>query len=852
MLGGPKFFDEPHHQSLERLAMEALSRGDPAVAFKFADRRCRILPLADPYNHILRAEGAFRKGDRAAAISDISRALLLDPEHVAANRRMLAWGEGASQRRAALVLISNDRNLEVLRQAMAVLRNEGRRAFANVTIYDDVIEGWVAWEAELSLEITVTDRVSNFVTEIKPDPAHPFRNFAKASNFQILRPKSRKPQSILLSVGDQVFYSARVAGNDSTPNRHHTPLRAHSTEVQRVTVIVPVYEDYQATRVCLESLMDAIHDSPHHSVVLVNDATPDDRLAKYLAKFATQQSVELLTNESNIGFVGAVNRALDHVTDGDIILLNSDTVVPLGFINRLAAVARSSSDIGTVTPLSNNGDLAGFPVRNVANPMRSVETVQSIDKIAAEINAAEVVDIPNGIGFCLYITRECLNAIGFLSEDFHRGYLEDVDFCLRARERGFRSVCTPSVYVGHAGSRSFGANKRSLVVRNLEILEQRFPKYRLEYGAFSLLDPLRPYRAAIERQAPTPSTPPRLLVTGMGVVRAVTHARARELLAGAQSVMVLEVRHGSSGPIINIVNASGGIPQSIQFALSSAMERASLFDYIKQLRVSRIEILDPARLSPAVVDLLIDINVPYDIFVADAGLVTHWGEPISLFAVRLAPHRPFKAGTIASTFDREGDCKAEKSWLNMARAAERILVPCEYAKAFATRFLPVLGSWKIEASGGRLHRRIRCARNPTEARMGLLPLRGCAEEQWLMTQVACALRDTRPDISLTVVGATLDDVDLMRIGNTFVTGAIEPEEFELIVKAYDLRCLFVSLTRPIFGHPILIRCFRCPIPLAFFDWSMGRTASKQGDLVLDPRSSLRDIVGALGQWLPST
>jgi GT2 family glycosyltransferase len=427
--------------------------------------------------------------------------------------------------------------------------------------------------------------------------------------------------------------------------------------------------------------MNAIKDSPLCNVVLVNDATPNDRLAKYLAKMANLQSVELLNNERNLGFVGSVNRALDHVRKGDIILLNSDTIVPSGFVNRLIAAARLSSDIGTITPLSNNGDLAGFPVRNVASPIGSLETVQSIDNIAAGVNADQVVDIPNGVGFCLYITRECLDAVGFLSEDFDRGYLEDVDFCLRAREHGFRSVCAPSVYVGHVGTKSFGTSKRSLVLRNLDILERRFPKYRIEYGAFSLLDPLRPYRAAIEREVPAPSTSPRLLVTGVGVVGAVTRARVRELVTDAQSVMVLEVRHGGRGPTISITNGAGGIPQSIQFALFSAIERAALFDYVKKLQPSRIEILDPANLPPMLVCLLVDLKVPYEIFIADAGLLSRLGEPVALSAARLAACRsPRLNKAITSTVDRVGGREATEGWLNMVRGAQRILVPCEHAK----------------------------------------------------------------------------------------------------------------------------------------------------------------------------
>jgi hypothetical protein len=143
-------------------------------------------------------------------------------------------------------------------------------------------------------------------------------------------------------------------------------------------------------------------------------------------------------------------------------------------------------------------------------------------------------------------------------------------------------------------------------------------------------------------------------------------------------------------------------------------------------------------------------------------------------------------------------------------------------------------------------------RKSSAARLGLIPLRGCVEEQWLMCEIARALRRTRPDVSLTIVGSTLDDFSLMRIGNTFVTGAVEPEEFERAVKGYGLQSLFASVTRPIFGHPTLMHCLRSSLPLALFDWSRGGVTPRRGDLTLDPRSSLSDIVSALGRWLPTS
>ena len=83
-------FDKPHHQSLELLAMQALGNGKILTAFKFADRRCRILPDPEPHCYVLRSEAYFRMGAKAIAIADLAKAIEIAPDDIAANRRMLA------------------------------------------------------------------------------------------------------------------------------------------------------------------------------------------------------------------------------------------------------------------------------------------------------------------------------------------------------------------------------------------------------------------------------------------------------------------------------------------------------------------------------------------------------------------------------------------------------------------------------------------------------------------------------------------------------------------------------------------------------------------------------------------
>ncbi|HLN11046.1 MAG TPA: hypothetical protein VK281_19085, partial [Xanthobacteraceae bacterium] len=448
--------------------------------------------------------------------------------------------------------------------------------------------------------------------------------------------------------------------------------------------------------------------------------------------------------------------------------------------------------------------------------------------------------------------RPCLDAVGILSEDFDRGYLEDVDFCLRARQLGFRNVCAPSVYVGHAGSKSFGAEKRSLVVRNTDVLRCRYPTYCFEFGAFDLADPLRPCREAIERHAYPATKRPRLLITGAGAVGAIARERGRNLAAKGQSVLIFEVRHRAGGPRVMITDPAGGVPQSIAFDLSSRADCDSLKAFGHSVRPSRIEILDPANVPFGLVDVLIELKTPFDLVIADAGLLGRHGAATLLAATRsVGSHRDVGArpGGRATPPPAPDEKAWVARWRDIADAADMILTPDEQGTAFAAGLLNGRRICQLE---GPSHGRPAPRRDKKAAgwRLGLLPVRPCAEEKYLMSEVARAFGDARPDLALTVIGATLDDVGLMRIGNTHVTGPVDGSELGHVADSYGLDVLFASVTRPLFGHPLLEAASRTSRPLAYFDWSRGSVAPRTGDLPLDPGLSLQAIVTELDRWMP--
>jgi hypothetical protein len=99
----------------------------------------------------------------------------------------------------------------------------------------------------------------------------------------------------------------------------------------------------------------------------------------------------------------------------------------------------------------------------------------------------------------MLMRRSVIKQIGMLDgASFTRGYLEEVDWCLRARAAGYRHLLATGAFVAHVGSASFRAEKRLRVQQNRQVLMARYPDYYPEYGRFIKADPLKPAREALK------------------------------------------------------------------------------------------------------------------------------------------------------------------------------------------------------------------------------------------------------------------------------------------------------------------------------------------------------------------
>ena len=126
---------------------------------------------------------------------------------------------------------------------------------------------------------------------------------------------------------------------------------------------MPVYGGLEDTARCLESVVrHADAGRVPFELLVIDDASPEEPVREFVDGFASTPAsfpITVLRNPENLGFVGTVNRGLRRAT-GDVVILNSDTAVTDGWLDRLAAAA-ALPDVATVTPLTSHGSICTLP-----------------------------------------------------------------------------------------------------------------------------------------------------------------------------------------------------------------------------------------------------------------------------------------------------------------------------------------------------------------------------------------------------------------------------------------------------------------------------------------------------------
>jgi GT2 family glycosyltransferase len=229
---------------------------------------------------------------------------------------------------------------------------------------------------------------------------------------------------------------------------------------------------------CLESLLR--NTPPNIPILFIDDASPDSRITEYLQPKAFKGNFAFISKPTNSGFVGTANLAFALCAPHDVVLLNSDILVPANWLERLTAAVYSSASVATATPFTNHGSILSVPVRNTpSHELIPNLSFEEYDHNISQYSRRLYPIIPTAIGHCVYFKRTVLELVGYFDEAFAPGYGEEVDFSQRAVLSGFNHVVADDLFVYHKGSVSFGENpaKAQLQSAHEAIINQRYPWY---------------------------------------------------------------------------------------------------------------------------------------------------------------------------------------------------------------------------------------------------------------------------------------------------------------------------------------------------------------------------------------
>jgi GT2 family glycosyltransferase len=272
-------------------------------------------------------------------------------------------------------------------------------------------------------------------------------------------------------------------------------------------IVAVNYNGLEDTLKCLRSLKAVEY--PRLSVVVVDNASAKDPIESLRAEFPAGHFVR---NPVNGGWAGGNNDGIVYALERgaeQVVLLNNDTTVPPDFAQRLIAAAAAHPDFGILGPVINFMDdpdevmTDGCIFNRPGYP--GFFQRQPVPLTRVEPPAVTEVDIVNGC--CMMIGRQVFERIGLIDERFFLIH-EESDFCLRARQAGFRCGVLGESLVWHKGSSSFKRSgkrwQRYYDARNLRLLLQKHARTHLSgRGPWSSrLHYLKYiyYRYAIERE----------------------------------------------------------------------------------------------------------------------------------------------------------------------------------------------------------------------------------------------------------------------------------------------------------------------------------------------------------------
>ncbi|MBX7076350.1 MAG: glycosyltransferase family 2 protein [Methanobacteriaceae archaeon] len=237
-----------------------------------------------------------------------------------------------------------------------------------------------------------------------------------------------------------------------------------------LSIIIVNFRTFELTKNTIDSVLsnDCNYD---YEILVVDNKSDDGSLEKLEETFSNEiknSKITFIANNSNMGFSYANNLAIKKSSSKYILLLNSDTIIKENTLNKCLNYIETHQDVGALGCKVSlpNGELDKACKRSFPNPINSFYRLFHIPNKNLEVNNYNLSNLDdNGVyeidclvGAFMLVKKDVINQIGMLDEDYFM-YGEDIDWCYRIKESGWKIIYFGEVEIVHYKGSS--SNKKS-------------------------------------------------------------------------------------------------------------------------------------------------------------------------------------------------------------------------------------------------------------------------------------------------------------------------------------------------------------------------------------------------------
>jgi GT2 family glycosyltransferase len=240
---------------------------------------------------------------------------------------------------------------------------------------------------------------------------------------------------------------------------------------------------------CLESIFQKRESVPWEVVVMDNGS----RDGSGTAVKKIFPAVHLIENDRNLGFSKAANQGLKKSSGRYALLLNPDTRVKKGAIERLVSFMDVHPEAGVagVQLLNSDGSrqnsVANFPSLATELVSKSLLRWMFPKRFPGKgRNYSEPIEVDSVIGAFMIVRREAIERVGLLDEDYFL-FLEETDWCYRMKKAGWKVYHLPQAEIYHFQGKSAETEKKKAKVEYYRSRYHFFKKNRGDFQCFILL-----------------------------------------------------------------------------------------------------------------------------------------------------------------------------------------------------------------------------------------------------------------------------------------------------------------------------------------------------------------------------